>query len=268
MKKLVFILLPLLIGCMSLSATPRFFKANSVRIRYNIYPDPIAICPDPIVKNLDDYFTYHQTWLGNDTIVDGYPCVAIWDQADTENEPICTGFIREDDEGYVWKYILTDRYLDFDNNLCEEFGVLKKWVFLYDFSSSNTWQIKSYFKTLDLNKLPNFSIMEKRCINIKDVVLLTGETVRCANGWLCYGLGNIEYPFGLESGFENLRGNCGQVLEYWRDGVLIYQDKDINGINLKEAESQFPCYFNLQGHPVVNLTRGIYIRDGRKVLVK
>ena len=64
-----------------------------------------------------------------------------------------------------------------------------------------------------------------------------------------------------------------ELLWLKRDGTMLYQQeegvlwKDNTGIEVPKSE-QTNIYYDLQGRPVANPIRGVYIKDGKKVLVK
>ena len=64
-----------------------------------------------------------------------------------------------------------------------------------------------------------------------------------------------------------------ELLWLKRDGTMLYQQeegvlwKDNTGIEVPKSE-QADIYYDLQGRKVANPTRGIYIKDGKKVLMK
>ena len=64
-----------------------------------------------------------------------------------------------------------------------------------------------------------------------------------------------------------------ELLWLKRDGTMLYQQeegvlwKDNTGIEVPKSE-QADIYYDLQGRPVANPIRGIYIKDGKKVVIK
>ena len=249
-------------------AESRFFKANSVRMKY-VWSDIVA----PIGQNPDLEYKYAEMWTGNDTIVDGYSCVTLWDQDEGE-DPVLIGYVREDENGYVWRY-----YLDFDKfaegssagstYYMGIVGVVNDWAFLYDFSNPN-WEEGMAIEVGD-SKDPKKHVTRK----IHDLRMLTaenGEIIPMAyHPLIIYGIGAPGLPFECNAMSNALIYGAG-VLEYWRDGELLLKNWNISEEELK-IESAFissskSYLFDLTGRPADGTKKGIYIQNGKKVLVK
>ena len=266
MKTLRFIscLIAVVCGMMSASAESRFFKANSVRIKYvysDYYEIPIPPPPDWHEPELDYYPA--EMWTGNDTIVDGYQCVTLWDKDEGE-EPCCIGCIREDEDGLVWRYEIRSKFIE--TVYPKLFNRIQyNWIFLYDFSNQD-WKVGTRLNVGDLSTL---GPVERRIYNLDKMTLHNGEEVPIANRKYIYGLGNLQFLFEGESVSTYSLYEC-HVLEYWRDGVLLIKNESpetaVNGIEASPTPS--PYLYDLQGRPVDGTQKGILIRNGKKVLVK
>ena len=254
-----------------ISAEPRFYKANSVKIRYMYnFCDWATFTVDDDGYVSPDY--YATMWTGNDTIVDDRHCVTVWNQMDGE-EPLCIGCIYEDENSYVWmKYLLAPYPLACP---AENFSFLNRWVFLYDFSNDHlsvgdTCYMASNGKPIEY--------VVRLTDHPYDVILLNGEHVVAFTekgtyfDYCFYGIGSSFLPLRTvvdsDLMFDPYTGS-GKVLEYWRDGELLLNRELVTGmahINLEPNEAS-PIY-DLLGRPVAHPTKGIYIQNGKKVMIK
>lgn len=261
MKRLLYI--SILAICISNGkAGQRFFLANSIRClnalifnyTQNETGEIFKISPDTI---------YIEVWTGNDTIVDGRKCVTLWNQYErdmseypnrvpvTPNVPLYAGAVYEAENGYVYLY----EY---------EYG---EWTILYDFSDSN-WEIGDELYVMD-NYGPLYEPFFEEITELLSCTLCNGEEVAVANG-LMYGIGYNDRSFFSPLRETNLYVPVDIPVEFYRDGVLLYQRfKRGNPHSGIDADSKtYSCdYYDLQGRPVANPTRGIYIKDGRKVVI-
>ena len=215
-------------------------------------------------------------WTGNDTIVDGYSCVTLWDQEEGES-PACIGCLREDENGWVWRYETATRFISndgkFETEWLEKFGVVNNWIFLYDFSRSD-WK-----SGMRIEKMHYAGYAEDRVndhweapiYHVSKMTLLNGEEVLIADD-IIYGIGNFYYhsPALFEGAFvERSKLWNAKVLEYWCDGELLLQNDSPDAIK-RPTMDHVPSAisYDLQGRPVDGAQRGILIRNGKKILVK
>ena len=261
---------------LGLSAQPRFFKANGVRVRYEYSYSPylvscsnggrhLVVMDSEVNVNPDTIVTGYATmWLGNDTIIDGYDCVVLWNMDDGE-EPECVGAIREDKKGYVWRHGTTPHV----NRLNRD--IYDRWMLLYDFSRSD-WEVGM---SLEMFTGENYHVYEPvEILEVSSIVLLNGEEMPTAlhrYGYtLVYGIGYLtrQHPFeGFQTTLSNLTG--GNVLEYWRDDKLLYKTKEPTAVSsLPLKISNTSPFYDLLGRPVSHPTSGIYIQNGKKVWVR
>ena len=261
MKRLVFV--SILVICNSIGkAEHRFFPANSIRclnaMIFNYAEDEegnmIKISPDTV---------YLEMWTGNDTIVDGKECVALWKEIGRDmseygyyvdvkpNVPLYDGVVYEAENGYVY---FKSRHNNSD------------WTILYDFSDSD-WEIgDSLYIFDDEFDGPFFEVIR----NLSTNILCNGEEVPVANG-LMYGIGYDYRPFFTPMYEVNAYSPEEIPVEFYRDSVLLYQrfkrGNPHSGIDTTSQTYSYD-YYDLQGRKVAHPTRGIYIKDGRKVILK
>ena len=189
MKKRIFSLLLLLCSIITGTATAqesgdkeRFFPANSIRCT-NVITVNFAEMDRTVPKET----IYYEMWTGNDTIVDGKPCVTLWQQFDRDITtitdhphkaftPELEGVIYEADNGYVYF-----KYMNDDGN---------DWVFLYDFSSPN----RNEGDTICLGMNDMEETVYEGIDQISTCTLHNGREVQVAEG-LMYGIGYQSYPF-------------------------------------------------------------------------
>ncbi len=189
MKKRIFSLLLLLCSIITGTATAqesgdkeRFFPANSIRCT-NVITVNFAEMDQTVPKET----IYYEMWTGNDTIVDGKPCVTLWQQFDRDITTITNhphkaftpeleGVIYEADNGYVYF-----KYMNDDGN---------DWKFLYDFSSPN----RNEGDTICLGMNDMEETVYEGIDQISTYTLHNGREVQVAEG-LMYGIGYQSYPF-------------------------------------------------------------------------
>ena len=189
----------------------RFFPANSIRctnaIVVNFAEMDITIPRDTI---------YYEMWTGNDTIVDGKPCVTLWQQFDRDITtvtyphkaftPELEGVIYEADNGYI--------YLNYLN------GDGSNWNFLYDFSSPNRKKGDTiYLGTNDMDE-EVYSPIER----VDTYTLHNGEKVQVVDG-LIYGIGDIYAPFFFP-GYMWMSFNAYvpiyEPINFYRNGEMVW----------------------------------------------
>ena len=267
--RILLCLVVVICGIMNASAEARFFKANSVLIEYEYYVYDNCI-PDPLPPDWNgNLVEYHpaKMWTGNDTIVDGLKCVTLWDQ-DEGKEPICVGCVREDDDGWVWRYeMVTSKFVvksEYEGFM-KRFNITDKWTFLYDFSQSDWEEGMTIQKWGSSPTSPSYS---GRIVHCWTQTLETGEVVPVADG-IVYGIGQLSWPFEGNR-VVALAYYEAHVLEYWRDGELLIKNESKQRTSVERMTK--PCtstiLFDLTGCPADGTQKGIYIRNGKKVMVK
>ena len=220
----------------------RFFPANGV------YASNRNISHRHNFEDLTIEFDtlYYDVWTGNDTIVDGRECVAVW--KNIEGEVMLHGVIYESLNGVV--------YFNYRTTSNQE------WMTLYDFTPRR-------WKAGDMICLHCDGISEKyeKVKGVSSVTLHNGETApliqfdSMAEG-LIYGIGY------KESTFLNPEVN-GTPISFYRNGVLLWgkEEQSGNSVAAPMVNKVLTPYYDLQGRPVAAPMRGIYIKDGKKVII-
>ncbi len=230
----------------------RFFPANGVYAT-NLYLGPSSIHNGNQIEYIEDRDSiYYNVWTGNDTIVDGRECVVVWSNygGETERQSV----IYESINGIV--YI---NYLG-DNNY---------WQALYDFTPRK-WKSGDMISY----NLGGMSEEYEKVEEVSSVMLRNGEVVPYIKaGWgadgLIYGIGYNNEPFF--SPIEIYSGCSGKSypISFYRNGELLWSKEEKPGTSIAAPViNKAPTpYYDLQGRPVANPTRGIYIKDGKKVII-
>ena len=222
----------------------RFFPANEVYTSSRLISHSHNFEDFTIEFDTIDY----NIWTGNDTIVDGRQCVTLWSNS-TDTIKLY-GLIYESLNGVVYF------------NWWGEYR--KDWLTLYDFTPRR-------WKPGDKICLCSNGL-DDEYVNIDDVSSVTlhnGEKVpfiilsTLGGSGLIYGIGyNSDMFFSPEA--------VGTPLSFYRNGVLLWGKEVKPGTSVDAPMvNQTPTpYYDLMGRPVANPTRGIYIKDGRKVILK
>ena len=86
--------------------------------------------------------------------------------------------------------------------------------------------------------------------------------------WWVEGIGGMNH---LTSNYLST-GNCYVFSLCQLDGETIFTHKDCRTVGIHEQQyltkKEISTFYNIQGRQIQNATKGIYIRDGRKVFVK
>ena len=222
----------------------RFFPANEVYTSSRLISHSHNFEDFTIEFDTIDY----NIWTGNDTIVDGRQCVTLWSNS-TDTIKLY-GLIYESLNGVVYF------------NWWGEYR--KDWLTLYDFTPRR-------WKPGDKICLCSNGL-DDEYVNIDDVSSVTlhnGEKVpfiilsTLGGSGLIYGIGyNDNMFFSPEA--------VGTPLSFYRNGVLLWgkEEQPGNSVVAPMVNKVLTPYYDLQGRPVAAPTRGIYIKDGRKVIFK
>ena len=221
----------------------RFFPANEVYTTSRFISHSHNFEDFTIEFDTIDY----NIWTGNDTIVDGRQCVALWSNS-TDSVKLY-GLIYESLNGVV--YFKYGEYRE-------------DWLTLYDFTPRK-WKPGDKI-CLCSNGLDD----EYESIDgISSVTLHNGEKVpfiilsTLGGSGLIYGIGyNSDMFFSPEA--------VGIPLSFYRNGVLLWgkEGQPETSVSTSVANKAPTPYYDLMGRPVATPTRGIYIKDGRKVILK
>lgn len=254
-------------------AEPRFYKANSIHIRYQYHFYKNANFREgSVIYETPEY--YATMWTANDTIVDDRHCVTLWNQLDDEL-PTCIGYIYEDENDYVWiKYINAPCPQVCDTQTLNNRGLLGNWMFIYDFSTyPSSGSTYSYYE-------PSYGVPRKEKVKVKpqEITFLNGEHTmawrefRMMREFRLYGIGSSAMPFQTEADNYIWQGNYnadGKVIEFWRDGELLFNRDYITGITcINDDLDEDDCMYNLLGHPVEQPEKGIFIQGGKKIFIR
>ena len=222
----------------------RFFPANEVYTSSRLISHSHNFEDFTIEFDTIDY----NIWTGNDTIVDGRQCVTLWSNS-TDTIKLY-GLIYESLNGVVYF------------NWWGEYR--KDWLTLYDFTPRR-------WKPGDKICLCSNGL-DDEYVNIDDVSSVTlhnGEKVpfiilsTLGGSGLIYGIGyNDNMFFSPEA--------VGTPLSFYRNGVLLWgkEEQPGNSVVAPMVNKVLTPYYDLQGRPVAAPTRGIYIKDGCKVIFK
>ena len=221
----------------------RFFPANSVYTSSRNISHSHNLEDQTIEFDTIDY----NIWTGNDTIVDGRKCVTLWRNS-TDSIKL-HGLIYESLNGVV--YFKYGEYTE-------------DWYTLYDFTPRK-WKPGDKICLCNNGLWDQYESIE----DVSSVTLHNGEKVpfiilsTLGKSGLIYGIGYSDNMF-----FSPVAD--GTPLNFYRNGELLWSKEEKPGTSVATPMvNRTPTpYYDLMGRPVANPTRGIYIKDGRKVAIK
>jgi len=229
----------------------RYFPANGIYAT-NLYVGPNCIHNGNQIEYIEHPDSiYYNVWTGNDTIVDGRECVVVW--CNYSGDATRQSVLYESINGVV--------YLNY-------LGEHDRWQLLYDFTPRH-WKSGDLIFSNVGGMLDQYGKVEE----VSSIVLMNGEVVPVVNDWsaveLIYGIGYRNEPF--LSPIEVYSGSSGKSypISFYRNGELLWGKEEKPGNSVAPSVvNKFPTpYYDLQGRKVANPTRGIYIKDGRKVVI-
>ena len=194
-------------------------------------------------------------WIGGDTIVEGVTCKKLYKHTRTHDgvETLETSYCRQDKKTYLQ-----------DNKIMFCFGMLEDEEYLYN--ETERWPGRSSLWVFE----SNYTILEdgvsRQYQRATDANGYFDETYEVKDVWI-EGVGS-KYTgiFGynvLEEGNEVTLISCSY------NGRYIYRNPNVSIEELPYKPSTIDTpYYDLMGRPVAHPTRGIYIKDGRKVVIK
>jgi hypothetical protein len=194
-------------------------------------------------------------WIGGDTIVEGVTCKKLYKHIRTHDgvETLETSYCRQDKKTYLQ-----------DNKIMFCFGMLEDEEYLYN--ETERWPGRSSLWVFE----SNYTILEdgvsRQYQRATDANGYFDETYEVKDVWI-EGVGS-KYTgiFGynvLEEGNEVTLISCSYNGRY----IYINPNVSIEELPYKPSTIDTP-YYDLMGRPVGHPTRGIYIKDGRKVVIK
>lgn len=195
---ILFILLLTLVANISL-ADNRFYPANSIRCS-NVL-EQVTDEYDPINREYKKKHIYYHYYTGNDTIVDGSPCVMLWKYSSETPKEKELRFIREVEGVVSCKYPLAE-------------GGYTDWTIMFEFPYGGWVKGEKYIDGLINGEPAIFPA------NPTTYTLLNGEKIQLNFNTLMYGIGYNDWPF-----FEFR--NFGETTDirpynYYRNGTLLW----------------------------------------------
>ena len=197
------IFIALLLGLMAniSLAEHRFYPANGIRCTNvsEIETDEY----DPINRKYKVKRIYYHYYTGNDTIVDGKPCVMLWKYcADTPKEKELR-FLCEEEGLISYKYPLAD-------------GSYSDWKILFEFPNGG-WKegekfVEGYLLGKPISANPS----------LDTYTLLNGEDIQLCFGRLMYGLGYNDWPFFEFRDYSEGDNNQMQPYNFYRNDTLLW----------------------------------------------
>ena len=138
------------------------------------------------------------------------------------------------------------------------------WILLYDFSDAERVLGDSLYKYYDYNYQPIREVVN----TLSYLTLENGEIVPVWNN-LIYSIGYMDWAFLTPLHDISVYTPMYIPIKFCRNGICLYHlgQQQTSGI-CKENILLFPSYYDLMGRPVANPTRGIYIKDGKKVAIE
>lgn len=218
----------------------RFFPANGV------YTSSRHIIHSHNSEDLTIEYdtTYTSRWTGNDTIVDGRECVVLWEESSGSIKRL--GVIYESLNGVVYLNTLADDKSD--------------WTPLYDFTPR-------HWKEGDITFVNTVGYALYSYVSeVSSITLLNGENVP----YIALGPDSLVYGLGYYDSFlEPVDVAYSTALSFYRNGELLWGKEEKLGTSVAAPMvNQTPTpYYDLMGRPVAYPTRGIYIKDGKKIAV-
>lgn len=207
--------------------------------------------------------TFHSLLVGRTISFKGKECHEILHRID--DTEILFGYAYEEG-GKVFFFAI---YVDDVEGFSQPISYIKnQWQLLYNFNA--TLGMSSEMVWL----WSGFSLVDKDIINVKNRQY-TRQTWKSGDN----GISHIVEGIGSETGFlyiENIttNGASTQFVECRDNNVCIFSNKDFNESSATESVrstiySPYRRYlFDLWGRRVSSPKKGIYIRDGQKVVVK
>ena len=200
------IFIALLLGLLTLGvqANNRFYPANSIRCTNvsEIETDEY----DPINRKYKKRFIYYHYYTGNDTIVDGSPCVMLWKYSSEAPKEKELRFIREVEGVVSCKYPLAE-------------GGYSDWVIMFEFPYGGWIEGEMYIDGL-INGEP--AIFPAYPITY---TLLNGENIQLNFNSLMYGIGYNDWPFLEIRNFGETSDM--RPYNYYRNDTLLWGEQTL-----------------------------------------
>lgn len=217
-----------------------------------------------VIENSDNASEFYIS-IGNDTIFDGVYCNKVYYSDRFFKKHI--GYIYETNDRKVYMYNTM--------RLDEAFFMHEGWRKVHDFSL-NIGDNASY---IDLNG-------SEVILNVTGLwkIIVNGSEYKCWQTKYDTGYPAYRYVDGIGSNKYGVFGDTSlningfpqyQFVACYDKDVCIFEAKDFNAEAITDAISQIykeptnnNYLYDLQGRKVENPTKGLYIKEGKKVLVK
>ena len=191
----------MLLCSITLYAEHRIFPANSIHC-VNVITKTI-VEHNPMTGGLQQKNIYYHYYTGNDTIVDGKPCVMLWKYCEDTPKDKELRFLCEEDGLISYKYPLAE-------------GGYSDWTILFEFPEGG-WKegekyVEGYFMGKPSSTTPSLS----------SYTLLNGEEIQVSYGLLMYGLGYIDWPFLEYRDFSDGPSKELQPYSFYRNDTLLW----------------------------------------------
>lgn len=217
----------------------------------------------------------------------------------TQNDTLCF-FMREDETGDVWLYTEDKNvFYEVSHNTLYEYladNLVGRDLFLFN---ARKKYVVGDTLPLGMSALVDPDGLQESedywhiySLDVEDVSernLLDGKTYPIYNNYFIESIGPLDGPLSGIGSPNSYNLDFRQLFAFYRDGQLIYKNEDYlaaleeyfpnilgfitkkdgaTGISLATDSLKKREYFDLQGRRVVNPKKGIYIKEGRKVLIK
>lgn len=182
-------------------AEHRFFPANSIRCTNvsEVRTDEI----DPINDKYKVKRTYYHYYTGNDTVVDGKPCVMLWKYCAENPKEKELRFLCEEDGLITYKYPLAE-------------GGYSDWTIFLEFPIGGWIEGEKFIDGLFYG---NPSLCEP---HLSTYTLLNGEKIQLHNNYIMYGIGYNDWPFFEHREFSNGHNTEMQPYNFYRNDTLLW----------------------------------------------
>ena len=225
---------------------------NGRRIYYH---DPIAVDgKEWAFKTLDVSPTEIRMWIDGDTIVGDRTCKKIYKhtRASDGQEKLEVNFCWQDDKQY-WQ----------NDRLLFDFGIDR---YDYFFGVDNNSEYASFRYVVASGDTILYDGLTRRYVIVSKEIDDDSPSPENVDIWV-EGIGSLKT--GVFDYNMLAEGKEVELLSCTYNGVYLYKNDNTNikDLPLIPEKSVIP-YYDLQGRPVAAPTRGIYIKDGRKVILK
>ena len=219
------------------------------------YHDPIAADgKEWTFKTLDASPLEIRMWIDGDTIVDNRACKKIYKHTRVSDgqETLEVGFCWQDDKQY-WQ----------NDRLLFDFGIDR---YDYFFGVDNNSEYASFRYVVESGDTILCDGLTRRYVIVSKEIDDDFPSPEDTDIWV-EGIGSLKT--GVFDYNMLAEGKEVELLTCTYNGVFLYKNDNTSIKNLPHTpEINDTPYYDLQGRPVANPTRGIYIKDGRKVILK